>query len=63
MTEFGRGRPDHHVATSSGAWGSCRQWYSRKDNLPLADLLGQPHAYNIDPNYPHSMGMFVAHRL
>jgi hypothetical protein len=27
----------------------CR---SRKDNLLLANLLGQTHAFNIDPNLP-----------
>ena len=39
------------------------EWHSRKDNLLLANLLGQTHVFNIDPNYPHSVGMFVAHRL
>jgi FkbM family methyltransferase len=39
------------------------EWHSRKDNLLLANLLGQTHAFNIDPNHPHSVGMFVAHRI
>jgi hypothetical protein len=39
------------------------EWHSRKDNLLLANLLGQTHVFNIDPNYPHSVGMFVAHRV
>jgi hypothetical protein len=38
-------------------------WHSRKDNLLLANLLGQTHVFNIDPNFPHSVGMFVAHRI
>ncbi len=29
----------------------------------LANLLSQTHVFNIDPNYPHSVGMFVAHRV
>ena len=39
------------------------EWHSRKDNLLLANLLSQTHIFNIDPNYPHSVGMFVAHRI
>ena len=39
------------------------EWHCRKDNLLLANLLGQTHVINIDPNYPHSVGMFVAHRM
>jgi FkbM family methyltransferase len=39
------------------------EWHSRKDNLLLANFLGQTHVFNIDPNYPHSVGMFVAHRI
>ena len=38
------------------------EWHCRKDNLLLANLLSQTHVFNIDPNYPHSVGMFVAHR-
>ena len=38
------------------------EWHSRKDNLLLANLLGQTHVFYIDPNYPHAVGMFVAHR-
>jgi hypothetical protein len=38
------------------------EWHSRKDNLLLANLFGKPHVFSIDPNYPHSVGMFVAHR-
>jgi hypothetical protein len=39
------------------------EWHSRKDNLLLANNLGQTHVFNTDPNYPHSVGMFVAHRV
>jgi hypothetical protein len=39
------------------------EWHSRKDNLLLANCLSQTHAYNIDPNLPHEVGMFVAHRV
>jgi len=28
------------------------EWHSRKDNLLLANCLGQTHLYNIDPNLP-----------
>jgi FkbM family methyltransferase len=38
------------------------EWHSRKDNLLLANLLSQTHVFNIDPNYPHEVGMFVGHR-
>jgi FkbM family methyltransferase len=37
--------------------------HNRKDNLLLANLLSQTHVFNIDPNYPHSVGMFVGHRV
>jgi hypothetical protein len=36
--------------------------HSRKGNLLLANSLGKTNAYNIDPNHPHQVGMFVAHR-
>ena len=39
------------------------EWHSRKDNLLLANLLSQTHVFNIDPNLPHEVGMFVAHRV
>jgi len=39
------------------------EWHSRRDNLLLANLLGRTRVYNIDPNHPHSVGMFVAHRI
>ena len=39
------------------------EWHSCKDNLPLANLISQTHVFNIDPNYPHSVGMFMAHRV
>ncbi|MEY2611377.1 MAG: hypothetical protein RL069_188 [Planctomycetota bacterium] len=39
------------------------EWHSRKGNLLFANLLGHTYVFNIDPNYPHSVGMFVAHRL
>jgi FkbM family methyltransferase len=38
------------------------EWHSRKDNALLAGFLSQTHIFNIDPNHPHSVGMFVAHR-
>jgi hypothetical protein len=37
--------------------------HSRKDNLLLAKPLGQTHVFNIDPNLPDSVGMFVGHRM
>ena len=37
------------------------EWHIRKDNLLLASLLSQTHAFNIEPNYPHVVGMLVAH--
>ena len=39
------------------------EWHSRKDNLLLANCLCQTHLYNIDPNLPHEVGMFVGHRM
>ena len=39
------------------------EWHSRKDNLLLANCLGQTHAFHIDPNQPHEVGLFIAHRL
>lgn len=39
------------------------EWHSRKDNALLAAFLAQTHAYNIDPNEPHDVGLFIAHRL
>ena len=39
------------------------EWHSRKGNLLFANLLGHTYVFNIDPNYPHSAGMFVAHRV
>jgi FkbM family methyltransferase len=39
------------------------EWHSRKDNALLAAFLAQTHAYNIDPNLPHDVGLFIAHRL
>lgn len=37
------------------------EWHSRKDNLRLGNLLGQTYVFNINPNLPHLVGMFVAH--
>jgi hypothetical protein len=37
------------------------EWNSRKDNLMLINLLSKTHVFNIDPNYPHSVGMFASH--
>jgi FkbM family methyltransferase len=39
------------------------EWHSRKYNLLLANSLSPTHVFNIDTNYPHSVGMFVAHRI
>lgn len=39
------------------------EWHSRKDNALLEAFLVQTHAYNIDPNLPHDVGLFIAHRL
>lgn len=39
------------------------EWHSRKDNALLAAFLTQTHAYNIDLNLPHEVGLFIAHRL
>jgi FkbM family methyltransferase len=38
------------------------EWHSRKFNHILAGFLAQTHVFHIDPNPPHSVGMFVAHR-
>ena len=38
------------------------EWHRRKDNTLLAAFLGQTHAFNIDPNMPHDVGLFIAHR-
>jgi len=32
------------------------EWHRPKDNLLLANLLGQTRSHNIDPNFPHSVG-------
>jgi hypothetical protein len=37
--------------------------HSRKDNLLLAKPLGQTHVFNIDPNLPYELGIFVGHRI
>ena len=37
------------------------EWHIRKDNLLLASLLSQTHVFNIEPIYPHVVGMLVAH--
>jgi hypothetical protein len=39
------------------------EWHCRKQNLLLANILQQTHAFHIDPNPTHEVGMFVAHRL
>ena len=38
------------------------EWHSRKDNPILASALEITHAFNIDPNQPHDVGLFVGHR-
>jgi hypothetical protein len=37
--------------------------HSRKDNLLLAKPLGQTHVFNIDPNLPYELEIFVGHRV
>lgn len=39
------------------------EWHSRKDNLLLKNCLGPTHPYNVDPNLPHQVEMFVTHRV
>ncbi len=39
------------------------EWHSRKDNKLLEAFLHETHAFNIDLNLPHEVGLFVAHRL
>jgi hypothetical protein len=39
------------------------EWHSRKDNLLLAKPLGQTHVFNIDPNLPYELEIFVGHRV
>jgi FkbM family methyltransferase len=39
------------------------EWHSRKDNKLLQAFLSETHAFNIDLNLPHDVGLFVAHRL
>ena len=52
------------IVTKRVALGEIRgEWHSRKDNLLLANCLVQSHTFNIDPNLPHEVGMFVAHRI
>ncbi len=38
------------------------EWHSRKDNPILAAALENAHAFNIDANQPHDVGLFVGHR-
>jgi len=38
------------------------EWHSRKDNHLLAAALQTTHAFNIDPNQPHDVGLLIAHR-
>ena len=38
------------------------EWHSRKDNKLLEAFLSETHAFNIDLNLPHEVGMFIAHR-
>jgi len=37
--------------------------HSRKDNLLLANPLSQTHVFNIDPNLPDELEIFVGHRV
>jgi hypothetical protein len=39
------------------------EWHSRKDNLLLANPLSQTHVFNIDPNLPYELEIFVGHRV
>ncbi len=38
------------------------EWHSREHNRMLTTALDNTHAFNIDANQPHDVGMFVAHR-
>ena len=38
------------------------EWHSRSHNQQLADALAKTHEYHIDPNEPHTVGLFVGHR-
>jgi FkbM family methyltransferase len=38
------------------------EWHHRPANDTIAEALQTTHAYNIDPNRPHAVGLFVAHR-
>jgi FkbM family methyltransferase len=39
------------------------EWHCRKQNAILSAALTPTHAFNIDPNLPHEVGLFIAHRL
>jgi hypothetical protein len=39
------------------------EWHYRKQNPVLASALARTHAFNIDLNLPHEVGLFIAHRL
>ena len=38
------------------------EWHHRPSNPELADSLVASHDFHIDPNQPHEVGLFVAHR-
>jgi FkbM family methyltransferase len=39
------------------------EWHYRRQNPILSSALARTHAFNIDPNLPHEVGLFIAHRL
>jgi FkbM family methyltransferase len=39
------------------------EWHCRRQNPILSSALARTHAFNIDPNLPHEVGLFIAHRL
>jgi FkbM family methyltransferase len=38
------------------------EWHSCRHRQRLAKALAETHVYHIDPNPPHSCGLFIAHR-
>jgi FkbM family methyltransferase len=39
------------------------EWHCSKQNPILSSALARTHAFNIDPNLPHEVGLFIAHRM
>lgn len=38
------------------------EWHNKSSNPTLEHALCNTHTYHIDPNIPHSVGLFIAHR-